>query len=84
MADRQVKCVNVRQKYPRREGITHLGGDWGTSIKADVIRDIQTGTHTYYTFGGGKRAKVEVVGGEFVETYPDGTRANNLLSLSDC
>jgi hypothetical protein len=84
MADRRVECANVRQKYPRREGITHLGGAWGTSAKADAIKDIQNHTHTYYTFEGGKRADVKVEGGEFVETYADGTRANNLLSLKDC
>ncbi len=84
MADRRVECVNVRQKYPRREGITHLGGAWGTSTKADVIRDIQTRTHTYYTLEGGRRAELKVEGGEFVETYADGTKANNLLNLQDC
>ena len=81
MADRRVDCANVRQKYPRREGITHLGG---TSAKADVISDIQSGTHTYHTFAGGVRAKVRVEGGELVATTPDNTRANNLLSLPDC
>lgn len=84
MADRRVECVNVRQKYPRREGITHLGGTWGTSAKVDVIRDIQTRTHTYHTLVGGKRAEVRIEGGDIVETYADGTRANNLLSLPDC
>lgn len=94
MADRRVECANVSKKGPPREGITHLGGAWGTSTKADIISDIEKHTqtggsqgHTYHTLVGGKKAIVEVRKGakeELVATDPDDTTKNNLLSLKDC
>jgi hypothetical protein len=91
MADRQVKCVKrLRLDFPNPNAvITHLGGDGWMESRPQVVRDIDSGVHTYYTVIQGKRVGVEVRGGmahlpPFVQARVDGEWSNDLLELPDC
>lgn len=73
------------------DDITSLCNDgefWSPCAKADAIRDIERGTHEYYTLDrAGNRAVVYVVmrnGKKHLTTSPDGSTANNLDNLPDC
>ena len=68
--------------------ITSLCGSWGSQSKSDAIRDIESGTHRYYTHASnGTEANVIVVrgdSGKYLRTDPDKTTADNLADLPDC
>ena len=67
MADLQVTCINKLNRNSTHEGITHLGGaTWAKKTRQQVITDIESGTNTYYTLVGGKRATVGVISGRSV------------------
>ena len=40
--------------------ITALCGTWGRREKAGAVSDINSGTHSYYTYSAGQRANVRV------------------------
>lgn len=88
MADLQVTCITKLNRNSTHEGITHLGGNtWAKKTRQQVIADIESGTNTYYTLVGGKRANVGVVqgsNGKYVRTHADGVWNDNLLALPDC
>ena len=87
MADVQVKCINKQPRNDTHEGITHLGGDAWKWPRADVIRSIEGGTNTFFTWANGKRADVGVVNGpngKYVRTHADGYYNDNLLALMEC
>lgn len=60
---------------------------WGQRAKADAIRDIENGIHTYYVDAAGSRSDVHVVsegGDKYLRTDADTTSRNNLDNLPDC
>lgn len=92
MADRQVTCIVKPNVNSPHEHITHLGNSsvpWYLT-RAQVIADIDSGTHTYFVKDAlnGKRADVRVVreAGKvpYLRTVADGRYTDNLLSLSQC
>lgn len=87
MAAHRVTCITKPASDPRHEAITHLGGDGWKHTVATVISNIETNTHTYYTFDGSKASTVEVVKGptaKYVRADADSSSKNNLLSLPAC
>jgi hypothetical protein len=88
MADRRVTRTG---KNPQGD-ITSLcnpGEGWSPRAKQDAIRDIETGTNTYYVLWppGQTRTDVRVVQGptgKYLRTDHDSTARNNLDDLPDC
>lgn len=63
------------------------GQYWSPRSKADVIRDIESGTHTYYVPWKSGRTEISVVNGpngKYLRTDRDDTSKNNLNDLPDC
>ena len=89
MADKQVTCINKRDRNSSHEGITHLGNPaagWKWT-RAQVIESIEAKTNTFYTSVNGKRADIAVVNGpngKYVRTHADGKWNDNLLALPEC
>lgn len=89
MADRP-----VRKTGKDSEGdITSLcndGSSWSPVSKAQAIRDIENGTHTYFVPWNSGRTEIRVVvdssvsGGKYLRTDRDSTSRNNLDDLPDC
>ncbi len=83
MADRRVTATGKDADGD----ITKLCGTWGNTTKAQAIRDIEGGTHTYHVQTGNRRTDVHVVSGptgKYLRTDPDSTGTNNLDDLPDC
>lgn len=81
----------VRNTGKDRDGdITRLcnpGQSWSPRSKADAIRDIESGTHTYYVPWQRGRTEIRVVNGangKYLRTDRDNTSKNNLDDLPDC
>lgn len=81
----------VRNTGKDRDGdITKLcdpGQFWSPRSKADAIRDIESGTHTYYVPWQSGRTEIRVVNGangKYLRTDRDSTSQNNLDDLPDC
>ena len=81
--------------------VTHTGKDkegditklynrdepWLSRPKADAIRDIEYGVHTYYVESDGERVSIHVVdgpSGKYLRSDPDKTSTNNLDELPYC
>jgi len=86
MADRA-----VRKTAKDQDGdITALCNDgdlWSPRKKADAIRDIEQGIHTYYVPWTLGRTEIHVVNGptgKYLRTDRDDTSRNNLDDLPDC
>ncbi|RWM26890.1 DUF3892 domain-containing protein [Mesorhizobium sp.] len=87
MTDVQVTCINKLPRENKHEGITHLGNSTGKWARSQVIQWIESGTNTFYTLVGGKRANVGVINGpngKYVRTHADGQWNDNLLALPEC
>lgn len=87
MADRQVTASGK----DRDGDITKLcqsGASWSPRSKADAIRDIEGGLHTYYVQRPGTtRVNVNVVNGtsgKYLRSTADKASSNNLDNLPDC
>lgn len=69
-------------------GLCSPGASWSPRSKADVISDIENGTHSYYVDAAGYRTDVSVVkhpnGSKYLRTSTDKTSKNNLDNLPDC
>ena len=81
----------VRNTGKDRDGdITRLcnpGQSWSPRSKADAIRDIESGIHTYYVPWQSGRTEIRVVNGangKYLRTDRDNTSSNNLDDLPDC
>ncbi|MDO9455256.1 DUF3892 domain-containing protein [Nocardioides sp.] len=84
----------VRKTGKNSDGdITSLcddGSSWSPVSKAQAIRDIETGTHTYYVPWTTGHTDIHVVvdstvdGGKYLRTDRDNTAKNNLDDLPDC
>jgi hypothetical protein len=61
----------------------YQGGKEVWSYRATMVKNVDTSPKgTFFTNEGGVKASLYVAGnGTWVETEPDGTRVNNLLSL---
>lgn len=86
MADRAV--THTRKD---RDGdilaLCNTGSVWGPRLKADAIRDIESGTHTYHVPWTDGRTTIRVVNGQsgkYLRTDRDNTSRNNLDDLPDC
>lgn len=86
MADRA-----VRKTRKDRDGdilaLCDDGAVWSPRRKADAIRDIETGTHTYHVPWRDGRTEIRVVNGpngKYLRTDRDSTSRNNLDDLPDC
>ncbi|MFB2586964.1 DUF3892 domain-containing protein [Herbiconiux liukaitaii] len=70
--------------------ITHLcndGASWSPRAKADAIREIESGMHTYYVPWQSGRTPIRVAtrnGVKYLRTDRDNTTKNNLDELPDC
>ena len=86
MADRRV----TRSRKDDDGDITHLcnpGMSWSPRSKANVISDIESGTHRYYVRSGSNEADIHLVKGptgKYLRTDPDSTTVDNLDDLPDC
>lgn len=63
------------------------GAVWSPRYKADVIKDIEGGVHTYYVPWKSGRTEIRVVNGssgKYLRTDRDDTTRNNLDDLPDC
>ena len=86
MADRAV----YKTGKDRDGDITKLCSEnqsWSPRLKADAIRDIDNGTHTYYVPWKNGRTEIRVVNdpdGKYLRTDRDSTNKNNLDDLPDC
>lgn len=87
MADRA-----VRKTGKDSDGdITSLcddGASWSPRMKAEAIKDIEEGAHTYYVPWESGRTEIRVVNdrtkGKYLRTDHDDTTRNNLQDLPDC
>lgn len=86
MADRA-----VRETCKGRDGdilgLCDSGSFWSPRKKADVIRDIEMGLHTYHVPWTSGRTEIRVVNGpsgKYLRTDRDNTSRNNLDDLPDC
>jgi len=87
MPDVRVTCINKQPRNNPHEGITHLGGSGWHWTRQQVINSIKTGTNTFHTYEGGRRAEVAVVNGpngDYLRTHADGQWNDNLLALPEC
>jgi hypothetical protein len=86
MAEREV----TRTRKDTSGDITALcnpNASWSPRLKADAIRDIDSGDHTYYVSWPEKRTQIRVVDGpkgKYLRTDRDSTTRNNLDDLPDC
>lgn len=89
MADRAVRKTG---KNTDRD-ITSLcddGASWSPVSKAQAIRDIESGVHSYHVPWTSGRTEIRVVhdrtvsGGKYLRTDWDATQRNNLDDLPDC
>lgn len=68
--------------------LCHPDYGWSPRSKADAIRDIETGTHSYYVPWRSGDTEIRVVtrtnGTKYLRTDSDGTTKNNLDDLPNC
>ena len=67
--------------------ITALCGGWGRANKTEAIRDIETGTHSYFVHEITPPTAVSVVNGpngKYLRSDADRTSKNNLDNLPNC
>lgn len=86
MADRAVLKTG-KDKDGDITKLCNAGRDWSPRKKADAIRDIESGTHTYYVPWKSGRTEIRVVdgkNGKYLRTDRDDTSKNNLDDLPDC
>ncbi len=84
---RQVKCINKGDRYNPHTRIINIGGDGWKESQPAAIKQIQTGTHSYWVNAGGFTANVIVEfhnGNPYLKTDRDTTTVDNLLSLKEC
>lgn len=87
MSDVQVTCINKQPRNSTHEGITHLGAYNWKLTRQQVIASIESGTDTFFTLVGNKRANIGVIdgsNGKYVRTFADGAWTDNLLALAEC
>lgn len=87
MADRQVTATR-KDSDGDILALCNAGESWSPRAKADAIRDIENGVHTYFVrWQDGPRTEIRVVNGptgKYLRTDRDNTTRNNLDDLPDC
>jgi hypothetical protein len=87
MADRKV-TASGKDKDGDIIKLCKSGEAWSPRLKADAIRDIENGTHTYYVQQAGtSRVDITVVNGttgKYLRSTADKSSSNNLDNLPDC
>jgi hypothetical protein len=87
MAERQVTKTG-KDKSGDITTLCNSGAAWSPRAKSDAIRDIETGSATYFvSWPDGRRTEVRVVNGstgKYLRTDWDTTTRNNLVDLPDC
>jgi len=86
MADREVTQTR-KDRYGDITALCTPVSSWSPRSKEDAIRDIDSGTHTYYVRWPEKRTEIRVVNapsGKYLRTDRDSTTRNNLDDLPDC
>ena len=87
MADRQV-TASEKDKDGDITKLCKSGEAWSSRLKADAIRDIDNGLHTYYVQQAGtSRTNITVVNGttgKYLRSTADASSKNNLDNLPDC
>ena len=87
MADRQV-TASGKDKDGDITKLCKSGEAWSSRLKADAIRDIDNGLHTYYVQQAGtSRTNITVVNGttgKYLRSTADASSKNNLDNLPDC
>jgi hypothetical protein len=88
MASYQVTC-HVPDGADKDQRIDAIGGaGFGKHLIDDAIRNIENGTHSYWTYAAGARTEVIVAkranGRKYLKTVADGVEPNNLLALPHC
>ena len=86
MADRAVR--KTRKDWQGDiTAVCNEGDYWSPRASTDVIRDIESGTHTYHVPWTSGRTEIRVVAGprgKYLRTDRDGTTRNNLDDLPPC
>lgn len=89
MADRPVRQTG-KDQYGDITALCNSGSSWSPVTKADAIRHIERGDHTYHVPWTSGRTEIRVVvdpsvsGGKYLRTDRDSTTRNNLQDLPDC
>ena len=86
MADREVTQTR-KDQYGDITALCNPSSLWSPRSKDDVIRDIESRTHTYHVQWPDKRTEIHVVNGatgKYLRTQRDNTTRNNLFDLPDC
>jgi hypothetical protein len=86
MADREVTQTG-KDRYGDITALCNSGSSWSPRSKADAIRDIESGDHTYHVKWPSQRTEIRVVNGstgKYLRTDRDNTTKNNLLDLPNC
>lgn len=69
-------------------GLCNSGDYWSPRSKADAIKDIESGSYSYYVlWSDGMKTQIRVVNGstgKYLRTDRDSTSRNNLDDLPDC
>lgn len=85
MADRAVRQTG-KDQWGDITSLKDRGASWSPRSKADAIRDIEQGVHTYYVPWQSGRTEIRVVNGasgKYLRTDRDDTARNNLDDLPD-
>ncbi|MDQ2652803.1 MAG: DUF3892 domain-containing protein [Chloroflexota bacterium] len=84
----QIVCINKPNRYSSEEAIINVGGFTWTSPMPGVALRVMSGMLGLYTMVNGRQAPVQArvssAGNPYLQTRPDGTWTNNLLSLPEC
>lgn len=86
MADRAVRKTG-KDSEGDITALCNSGQSWSPRKKADAIRDIENGTHSYHVPWTDGRTEIHVVNGpngKYLRTDRDNTSNNNLDDLPDC
>lgn len=89
MSAHQITAIRKPNRYSTHEHITHVRYDGFVHTREEVIRLITLGLGQFYTLVNGAMAWVKVVRPSFprqpfIQTIPDRTGRDNLLSLPEC
>lgn len=91
--NKEVTCIAKRgDHYNPHERIQGIGGRRAIGVRwwrseDDAIRDIESGSESYYVSVNGKSVSVKVAehsGRKYLKTIADGYKPDNLLALPDC
>lgn len=88
MTKHQITGIRKLDRFSTHEHITHVRYDGYVWPREHVIKLIEAKTDSFYVIGGGREIGVKVIRPAwprqpYIETLPDSTRKDNLLSLPE-